>query len=61
MNMTNEDIIKLGSAITSIAVAANTIYNVAIENYQQKQLTQASAEPTGIEALDCLTKQLNRI
>lgn len=59
--MTNEDIIKIGSAITSIAVAANTIYTVASENSKPKQLMEASTEPTTVEILDTLTKQLKRI
>lgn len=61
MNMTNEDIIRIGSAITSIAVAANTIYTVSIENKQQKALPEEKTEPSPVEALDYLTKQLNRI
>lgn len=59
--MTNEDIIRIGSAVTSIAVAANTIYNVAVQTSQQKQLTASSTEPTTTEALDYLNKQLKRL
>lgn len=59
--MTNEDIIKIGSAITSIAVAANTIYTIATENSKPKQLMEASTEPTTVETLDTLTNQFNRI
>ena len=61
MIMTNEDIIKIGSAITSIAVAANTIYTIATENSKPKQLMEASTEPTTVETLDTLTNQFNRI
>lgn len=43
--MTNEDIIKLGQALTSIAVAANTIYNVTNQNIHQDKLPD-SGNPT---------------
>ena len=59
--MTNEDIIRIGSAVTSIAVAANTIYNVASENSRQKRLPEPKPEPSPAEALEYLTQQLNRL
>ena len=59
--MTNENIIRIGSALTSIAVAANTIYTVSIESKQQKALPEEKTEPSPVEVLDYLTKQLNRI